>query len=361
MTKSASVLVIGAGPVGLAAAIELHRRGIPARIVDQNPHAAKESRAVAVNPRTLELLEASGASERLIAAGVRLRGVRIIADGVTRAEVDATRMPHRYNFMLALPQDRTEAILAECLAERGVPVERGVSAFDVVPHADSARAVLAGPGGQETVEADWIIGADGAHSTVRKALDIGFPGAPYPFQWSLADVDLAGDAEPDRGELRLDRGRPVLIRLPIGPGRHRLIANGPDVLGLAPSSWSPGTIHWQSSFTVSHRRVQRLGEGRIRLIGDAAHIHSPAGGRGMNLGIEDAVTLVERIAAGTLGDWDARREAKARKTIRESDLMQRMATSDGVMARTVLPRLVGLALSVPFLHRRLLRSLGGFG
>ncbi|GGE46703.1 hypothetical protein GCM10007276_24830 [Agaricicola taiwanensis] len=359
MTKSASVLVVGAGPVGLAAAIELHRRGVPVRIIDQDPRPVKESRAIGINPRTLELMEASGATERLIAAGIKLRGVVLVAGGRVRAEVDITRLKHRFNFMLALPQDRTEEILAQCLAERGIPVERGVSCVDVAAHATAAEAVLSGPEGREEVEAGWLVAADGAHSIVRKALDIGFPGAPYPFEWSLADIDLGGDVEMDRGEIRLDVGQPVLIRLPIGPGRHRLIANGPDVLGLAPPEWQPGAIHWQSSFKVSHRQVQRLGEGRVRLIGDAAHIHSPAGARGMNLGIEDAATLAERIAAGDLKDWDRARQAKAAKVIRESDRLQRLATADGAFVRRAVPLLASMALALPPLHNRFVKTLAG--
>jgi 2-polyprenyl-6-methoxyphenol hydroxylase-like FAD-dependent oxidoreductase len=360
MTRNVSVLVVGAGPVGLSAAIELHRRGVPVRIVDQDAAPTGESRAVGINARTLELLEASGASERLIAAGIRLSGIDIIGQGRALASVDLSRLRHRYNFMLALPQYRTEVILAQCLAERGIPVERGVVASEIATHDDHAGAVLTGPDAtRERVEAGWIIGADGAHSTVRKTLGLGFPGGSYPFEWSLADVDLSGDAAMDRGELRLDPDRPVLFRIPIGPGRHRLIANGPDVLSLAPADWRVGAVHWESRFEVSHRQVERLGEGRVRLIGDAAHIHSPAGGRGMNLGIEDAATLAERIAGRDLGDWDMQRQYKAARVIRESDRMQRMATADGRFTRRLLPRLAGLLLAVPPLHARFIRSIAG--
>jgi 2-polyprenyl-6-methoxyphenol hydroxylase-like FAD-dependent oxidoreductase len=360
MAQSVSVLVVGAGPVGLAAAIELHRRGVPVRIVDQDKAATSESRAVAVNPRTLDLLEASGASRRLIAAGIRLKGFRIIGEGRTLARIHMDRLKHRHNFMLALPQDKTEAILADCLSERGIPIERGITATEIAAYDDHAVATLIGPdGAAERVDAGWIIGADGAHSTVRKALDIGFPGASYPFEWSLADVDLSGDVALDQGEIRLDPHKPMLFRVPIGTGRHRLIANGPNVLGLLPPNWHLGTVHWESRFKVSHRQVERLGQGRVRLIGDAAHIHSPAGGRGMNLGIEDAATLAERLAARDLGDWDLQRQYKAAKVIRESDRMQDMATADGPFARRAIPRLAGLLLALPPLHARFITTMAG--
>jgi 2-polyprenyl-6-methoxyphenol hydroxylase-like FAD-dependent oxidoreductase len=353
------VLIIGAGPVGLSTAIECVRRGLPVRIVDQDAEATRESRAVAVNPRTLDLLEPSGAAERLVAAGVRLRGFRIVSEGVTRAVADASRLPHPFNFILALVQNETEAILAQVLAEKGVPVERGVTAVDVASRDSGAEATLDGPSGRERVACDWLVGADGAHSIVRKALGIDFPGEPYPFQWSLADVDLSGDVEEDRAELRLEVGAPILFRIPIGPGRHRLISNAPDLLERLPAAWSAGAVHWRSDFRVSHRQVERLGQGRAWLVGDAAHIHSPAGGRGMNLGIEDGVTLAERIAAGDLGDWPAERRAKAARVIRESDRMQRLATADGPLMRRVMPRLVGALLRVPALHDRFIKAMAG--
>ena len=159
----------------------------------------------------------------------------------------------------------------------------------------------------------------------------------------MADVEL-GYAERDRGEMILDAHAPIVLRFPIGEGRHRILANGPDVLDRATARWKLGAVHWQSSYRVSHRQAERLGEGRVWLIGDAAHIHSPAGGRGMNLGIEDGVTLARRIATGSLGAWTSERYAKGKATIRESDVMQRVATADGTLARRIAPRLVGLVL-----------------
>ena len=359
MPSRPSVLVVGAGPVGLATAIEFARRGATVRIVDKDPLPTRESRALGVNPRTLELLEGCGATERLIAAGVRLRGLRILGAGVTRATIDLTRLPPPYNFLLALPQNQTAAILAEVLLQLGVRVEHGITATMIATDRSGADVTLEGPSGQERARSDWLIGADGAHSTVRKALGIGFVGEPYPFQWSLADIDLAGDVEEDRGELRLYVGAPLLVRLPLGRGRHRLISNAPDLLARVPASWSPGAVHWRNDFRVSRRQVDRLGQDRAWLIGDAAHIHSPVGGRGMNLGIEDGVTLAERIMAGDLGDWPARRHAKAAVVVRETDRTQRLATADGAFARTVAPRLVGALLRVPALHDRVVRRVAG--
>jgi 2-polyprenyl-6-methoxyphenol hydroxylase-like FAD-dependent oxidoreductase len=273
------------------------------------------------------------------------------------AEVDATRIPHRFNFLLSLPQDRTERILIDVLREAGVAVEQSTAFSGIALEPDGARVRLTTKDGEKEERFAWVIGADGAHSAVRKALGIGFPGSPYPFEWSLADVDIDGPVEGDRGEIRLGAGRPVLIRLPIGPGRHRLIANGPDVLGGVPRDWRVTAEHWRSSFKVSHRQAESLGEGRVWIAGDAAHIHSPAGGRGMNLGIEDAATLAEAIASGGLGSWPERRRAKAAEVIRLSDALQGMATRDTWFGRRVLPRLLGLALRIPAVHAQALARM----
>ncbi len=314
-------IIVGAGPVGLATALELARLGKSVRVFAVEAAPTTESRATGVLPGTLDWLEPTGATERMIAAGMRLKGVRVVSGDKTRALIKATRLKHRFNFMLSLPQSRTEAILTSCLAERGVEVERGHRVTGITPLADGAEILVTNESGIQTVAADWLIGADGAHSTVRKTLAIGFPGEAYPFEWTLADVDL-GDAEADRGEMILDAHAPIVLRFPIGEGRHRILANGPDVLDRAPSRWKLGAVHWQSSYRVSHRQAERLGEGRIWLVGDAAHIHSPAGGRGMNLGIEDGVTLARRIAEGSLGDWATERHAKRTATIRESDVAE---------------------------------------
>jgi 2-polyprenyl-6-methoxyphenol hydroxylase-like FAD-dependent oxidoreductase len=356
-----SVLIVGAGPVGLATAIEMTRRGLAVQIVDQETGTAEESRAIGINPRTLDLLEPSGATDRLIEAGVRVRGARIISGGKLFARIDFARAGHRFDFMLALPQSRTEALLLATLRDFGREVAWRTTLAGASQRDGVAEAVLEGPDGQWRWAGDWIVGADGAHSAVRHALGIGFPGALYPFGWSLADVRIAKGAAQDEAELRLDPRRPILFRLPLGDGVHRLISNGPDVLSLVPDEWQLGETLWQSRFAVSHRQAERLGEGRIWLVGDAAHIHSPAGGRGMNLGIEDGATLAQAIAAGTLGDWPERRRIKAMRVIRESDAMQRLATADRPVARWLVPRVMGRVLSLRPLHDRIVRAILDIG
>lgn len=354
------VLVVGAGPVGLAAAVELTRLGAKVRIVEQRATRTPESRALAVNPRTLELLEPAGVTPELIAAGVRVRALNMFTRGRQVATIDLSRIRHRYPFMLSLPQSETERVLEERLHALGVTVEREVRLEDL-KIGPPVEAVLAGAV-EETASFDWIVGADGAHSLVRKEIGASFPGERYPFQWSLADLVLSGpDVSEQSGDLRLDPAKPVLFRLPLGRGRHRLISNDPDVIGLAPKTWSIGEIAWQSSFSVSHRLADKIVLGRAVIIGDAAHIHSPAGGRGMNLGIEDAVTLAPRIVAGDLGDWPAQRRERAGATVRLSDRLQRLATSSGVVGRTLVPLLAALGTRIRPLHDTFVQQISGAG
>lgn len=358
MTDRDRVLVVGAGPVGLSAAIALTQSGFAVRIVDKAPEPAQESRAVAVHARTLDLLDRFGVAADLIDAGVRLNGIQLIAGGKRAATVDMRRLDHRFAFLLALPQYETEAILSAHLAAEGVIVERSVAVTELYQDARRVNVAFSIAHNRQEETFDWVVGADGAHSLVRHALGLEFPGAAYPTTWSLADVDLRG-ASMAWGELRLDRGRPVLFRIPIGPGRHRLISNAPDVLDRVPRRWRPGALHWSSDFTVSHRHVARQGVGRVWLMGDAAHIHSPAGGRGMNLGIEDAVTFARFLRAGRLKDWARWRWRKGEAVLKESDRLQRFATATGPLAREWGPRLAGLALKVPALHRRFVRRQAG--
>jgi 2-polyprenyl-6-methoxyphenol hydroxylase-like FAD-dependent oxidoreductase len=358
MPSAVDVLVIGAGPSGLAFAIEATRLGLAVRIVDKSPDAAKESRAIGINPRSLDMLEPSGVTERLLSEGVRVRGARFVAEGATLGMIDITRLKHRFNFLLALPQNHTERVLYTRLAEMGVEVERGVECVGVERNAESATALLRGPKGEERAAAPWIIGADGAHSVVRKQLGLDFPGAAYPFRWSLADVDLAGPPD-DMGQVKLERHLPVLISIPIARQRFRLISTAPNLLARIPPDWKPGAVHWQAEFTVSHRHVARMGEGRVWLIGDASAIHSPAGGRGMNRGFEDAVTLAARIKAGDFGDWAEKRLARGASTIRESDALQRTATASGSAAWWTRKLLLPVMLSIPPVHDALVRRFAG--
>ena len=226
-----TVLVVGAGPTGLAAALELARQGRPVRIVDRKPGRSQHSKAIGVNARTLELLEPSGVTERLLATGLRVRRLNFRNADRLLATIELAHVHPRYDFMLTLLQAETERLLEQRLAEAGTSVEWSSEFKALEADADRVRAQLIAGGREQTVEADWLIGADGAHSAVRHALGPAFEGETDPSEWWLADVRMSwpfGAAEVDV----FARPGAVLAVIPIELGLFRLVSNGPDPLTL---------------------------------------------------------------------------------------------------------------------------------
>ena len=306
MTAPSQVLIVGAGPTGLAAALFLTRRGVPVRIIDAAERPTATSKALGVNPRTLDLLEDSGVTARILAEAQEMRTLFLHRNGrpltTLRPDWKALGAAHP---MAILPQARTEALLTGALAALGVAPERG-RALGAVTRTDEAVTATLADG--ETLSAPLLFAADGAHSTVRKALDLAFPGDGWDEPWQLMDADIDG-LQPDQGWIDL-RDDGALIVLPYSGRTFRLIGFGRPLLETLPPEWTLGTIHWRSDFRISHRMVERMTVGRICLAGDAAHIHSPMGARGMNLGIEDAFVYAACAAdflngeAGRLEDYN---------------------------------------------------------
>ncbi len=282
---SAPVLIVGAGPTGLAAALFLARLGVAVRLLDAADQPAVTSKALGVNPRTLALLENTGVTARIEAEAEAIEALRINWRGrplaTLRPDWDTLSAAHR---MVILPQARTEALLTEALAALGVSPERGRKLVDV--NQDTAGLTAAFEDG-ETLTAPVLFAADGAHSAVRRALGLDFPGDRWSEPWQLADVDLEG---PAAHEGWLDfRPDGALLCLPFSGSTFRLFTFSPQpMLDNLPDGWRLRAVRWQSEFRVSHRVIERMAVGRVAFGGDAAHIHSPMGARGMNLGIEDA-------------------------------------------------------------------------
>jgi 2-polyprenyl-6-methoxyphenol hydroxylase-like FAD-dependent oxidoreductase len=315
------VLVIGAGPVGLTMAAEAARYGLSTRIIDKAPHASTTSKALVVWSRTLELFDRMGCTEAFLAAGLRSHGASMRHGSTILGSARLDSIPSAYNFGLMIPQRDTERLMTAHLGSFGISVEREIELTTFAEAPDHVAATLRHADGQlETVETRWLVGSDGAHSTVRHQLGVAFDGKPQGDEWFLADVRLEGDGAPPQDEVTVYLHHDGLfVVFPMPGGRSRVVGTvgktDPDhprpdptldeVQALADGRTAGGfrvtDPEWLSTFRVQERKVAHYARGPIFLTGDAAHIHSPAGGQGMNTGMQDAINLAWKLAMVTKG------------------------------------------------------------
>ena len=361
------VLIVGAGPTGLVLALWLTRLGVSVRIIDKTAEPGTTSRALAVQVRTLEFYRQMGMADSLIAGGVRIEGLNFWAKGARAARVPFQRIGEGlspYPFALVFPQDAHERFLIERLDGMGVKVERRTELLRFDQHGGSVRSALKRPDGSEEIcEAAYLAGCDGASSTIREELGITFPGGTYEGLFYVADVQAAGPATD--GELHIDleeadfalvfplkgKGCVRLVGIVRDPpeGEHHTLTFD-DVRGRAIEHLKLDIVqvNWFSTYRVHHRVASRFQEGRTFLLGDAAHVHSPVGGQGMNTGIGDAVNLAWKLAtvlknrAGDrlLDTYEPERIAFARRLVATTDRVFTMVTKGGPVARFVRIRLV---------------------
>jgi 2-polyprenyl-6-methoxyphenol hydroxylase-like FAD-dependent oxidoreductase len=347
MTKS--VLVVGAGPVGLTMAAELARYRVPVRIIDQAPAPTDKSKALGVWSRTLELLDRAGCAEAFVSAGLKSSAATIRSGRERIAHISFDSVPSPFQFLLMLPQSETERLLGERVRSLGITVERRVelTGFDDLGQGVSC-AIRHADGREETIEASWLIGCDGAHSLVRHKLGMAFEGDTLATNFILADVHVAGfDEAPDELVVVWHEDG-SLVFFPISAGRYRVVADVggeprqeptlEEVQAIVAGRGLPGVVLsdpvWLAAFGVNERKVENYRAGRVFLAGDAAHVHSPAGGQGMNTGMQDAFNLAWKLALveqglaspDLLDSYSAERSAVARGILEESGRMTRVAT-----------------------------------
>lgn len=330
------VLIVGAGPTGLTLACQLARFGVRFRIIDKQPDRARESRALAVQARSLELLQSLGLGEVLARRGRTTTRLMLHVDRDVPVAIDLgdiARPDTRFPYILFVSQSETEAVLTSHLEAAGVAVERRVELTGFREDATGVSCVLRDADGREdTVRVSYLAGCDGAHSTVRREAGIAFEGGAYPQNFALGDVEAEGALVP--GAINaFALGRGVAIFFPLGqPRTWRLMAM--EGTGVRSSSGSDdetvsthqlslgdlqmmvddptrGTVRlrdpaWLTRFRLHHRQAVRYQQGRVFMAGDAAHIHSPVGGQGMNTGMQDAWNLGWKLAMVTRGLADAR-------------------------------------------------------
>ncbi|HWW78549.1 MAG TPA: FAD-dependent monooxygenase [Steroidobacteraceae bacterium] len=386
MTKHCDVLIVGAGPTGLVLALWLTRLGIMPRIIDKTAEAGTTSRALAVQARTLELYRQLDLTDAVLALGHKVPAINLWVRGEQKARLPFENVGGGltpYPFLHIFPQDQHERLLLQRLRELGVSVERSTELLGYTEQADRVVARLRGPDGQEeSCEATYVAGCDGARSLVRETMGTGFPGGTYRQVFYVADVEVKGAVA--NGELHVDLDEADFLAVfPLaGEGRARLIgtvrgqrADNAESLRFEDVSSRAiehmkvqvEKVNWFSTYRVHHRVTDHFRKGRAFVLGDAAHIHSPAGGQGMNTGIGDAVNLAWKLQSvlkghapdALLDSYETERIKFARRLVATTDKVFTFATADGRLAdviRTriapvVMPRLIGFEFAREFLFR----------
>jgi 2-polyprenyl-6-methoxyphenol hydroxylase-like FAD-dependent oxidoreductase len=372
------VLVVGAGPVGLTMAAELVRYGVGVRIVDKAAQRTDKSKALVVWSRTLELLDRAGCSGAFVAAGHKVDAANIIAASKTIGHISFAGVDSPYPYALMLPQSETERLLEAHLADLGVKVERQVELTGFTQTDTGVAASLRHPEGRdETVETAWLVGCDGAHSVVRHTLGLSFLGETLQTDWILADIHLSGMQLPASEMAAYWHEDGVLVLFPISPGRYRVVADSGRSEGSHPvdptlaqvqavvDRRGPGGLSlsdpiWLSGFRINERKVGDYRSGRAFVAGDAAHVHSPAGGQGMNTGMQDAINLAWKLALvcqGTgfadklLDSYSAERSAVGGQVMAAADRLTAIGVMKNHTAQRVRNLMAGFLFGLAPLRR----------
>ncbi|TDZ99814.1 FAD-dependent oxidoreductase [Mycobacteroides salmoniphilum] len=383
------VLVVGAGPSGLCTALLLAQHGVRVRVIDRKPGPVQQSRATIVHARTLEYFDRLGVAEHAVACGLPITHVAIHENGRHVGELPlagkGTAARTRFPYALALEQFATERLLVAALARHGTDVEWCCAVEDIAEMASGVRVGIQGPMGVGSISARWLVGADGASSTIRRLTGQEFHGETYTQKGLLADVDMEVDLGIKKMRLNLTRGGFVGV-LPLASGRYRLFGvvppdfhRGPEAEILSHDAYARlddgdlrhwfesyfsveaklQTILWAAMFRFHSRISKRFRVNHSFLVGDAAHIHNPAGGQGLNLAVGDAVNLGWKLAqvvngeapASLLETYETERRPVAAAVLARTDIGFKLETSTSPLAlwmRThVATRAIGLACRLP--------------
>jgi 2-polyprenyl-6-methoxyphenol hydroxylase-like FAD-dependent oxidoreductase len=381
--RNVNVLIAGAGPVGLTLANELTRYGVSVRIVDKAAERTDKSKALVLWSRTLELFDHAGYAKPFLSAGVQAHGAQISNGREVIAQVSLDDIESAYPYALMIPQSETERILEERLAKHGVTVERNVELESFIDQGAQVQAVLHKTSGEtETLAADWLAGCDGAHSAVRHGLGFGFEGTTQPSDWYLADGHITGLESQDRLHIFWHKDG-ILAFFPITEGRWRVVADlGPaqenthradptlaEIQSLLTLRGSGSIVikdaYWLAAFRINERKVKQYARGRVFLAGDAAHIHSPAGGQGMNTGMQDAFNLAWKLSLviggickpSLLDSYSVERSAVGDRVLRNAGHMTDAAVMRNPVAQGLRNAVVKFAFGFPQLAHRAANTL----
>ncbi|WP_410611207.1 FAD-dependent monooxygenase [Amycolatopsis sp. lyj-109] len=376
MTKQTTVAIVGAGPTGLLLAGDLAQAGVDVTVLERRSTDSTLTRAFGVHARTLEHLDARGLADELLTLGARVERLRLFE----RIHIDLTRLSTRFPFLLITPQYNVERLLERRATAAGARIARDAQVAALHENADGVELTLA----DGVLRADYAVGADGVHSVVRDALGLPFPGKSVLTSIMLADVRLA---QPPEDVLAVNAvGDAFAFVAPFGDGWHRIFAwdrrhQVPDTAPVtleeirAVTRRALGTdfglqeARWTSRFHSDERQVPHYRVGRVLLAGDAAHVHSPAGGQGMNTGLQDAANLGWKLAAVVRGQapdalldtYQTERHPVGRLVLRSSGTIIRMAKIKSRAGRLARDILGSAALRLPPVARKAAGTISGIG
>jgi 2-polyprenyl-6-methoxyphenol hydroxylase-like FAD-dependent oxidoreductase len=387
------VLIVGAGPTGLMLANQLGRRGVRAQIIDRHDGPAQQTRALGVQPRTLEIYAHLGIDKKAIEMGKKGVGADMWARGRPAVHVpfDAIGMDlSPYPFLLILGQDDNEKLMGEALRRWNLSIQWKTELVGLTQETDRVRATLKQPDGtSREITAAWVAGCDGAHSAVREMNGIEFVGAPYEHVFFVADTEMTGPMAPDELNVYLWGGGFHLFFPLRGTNHWRLVGILPksmrdrddltldDVIPSIQKEAGAGLAvrgcRWFSTYRIHHRRAARFRNGRCFVLGDAAHIHSPVGAQGMNTGLQDAYNLAWKLAlvnagkaaAELLDSYEAERLPVAQRLLATTDSLFSIIVSEktaaGLFRTLVMPRMLALAMKIDRIRKTFFRSIAQLG
>ncbi len=382
MAHDTDVCIVGAGPTGLAMALQLKRYGVRSRIIDKALAPAHTSKALVVQARTLELLEEMDLAENEIVRGVKVQNFSVFSERKRIRSLNFASLRNTsYPYLLFVPQYETEQVLSERLTDLGTTVERGVELIGSTQDETGVEVVLRqANGSEERLQVGWLIACDGPHSTVRHHLGIPFAGRMLEEVFALADVHLDWSMPSDMAALFLHEGA-LVGYFPRSGGLYRIIISYPprtqvpkevtleeiqrSIDACGPDGARAHDPTWLSRFVINQRKVKHYVYGRVFLAGDAAHIHSPIGGQGMNTGIQDAFNLSWKLALVIAGrapqrllqSYDAEREPVGRNLLHATDLATRLALLEHPMVVGVRDAIARLASAYPPVQKSIVRAI----
>ncbi len=380
LSSATDVLVVGAGPTGLALAIALQQAGIDHLLIDKLPQGLNTSRAGVIHAHTLEMLDGLGVAQELASKGLKLTEFCIRDRDRSLLQLHFDKLPSAHPYLLTLPQDQTERILSDRLTALGGVIHRGVTASSVRQDTEGAAVSITSAAGEAVVKARYVVGGDGMHSVVRAAAGTEFEGGTYGDSFVLADVKM--DWRFGTGEVSLFFSPAGLVVVaPLPNGIFRVVATveqAPEQPSLQDiqaliDTRRPATgrtvireLLWSSRFRIHHRVAKSYRNGRLFLMGDAAHVHSPAGGQGMNTGLVDAVVLGQLLTQAikdnsdsVLDKYQQMRRPAATQVLALAGRLTAMAAMRGGPKRVLRNAVLSFINIFPPAKRRFIMSLSG--